>query len=218
MEYYFFESIDSTQDFLKRKLKENKSSKKLLACALSQTAGYGQRKAQWLTTNNSIAMSFNIAPCAMLTLTSLEIGLLCCHFFSEHFNQELFLKWPNDIYNKEHKKVGGILLHTFDNECIVGIGINLQKNPQSIENSASLHLEADSFEISYKLHQYIFANRMSPSEILEKFKNKCFHLKQNVVCDKTSGEFLGIDEFGRALIQNENNEITALSSGPLTFF
>ena len=110
------------------------------------------------------------------------------------------------------------MLHTFDNECIVGIGINLQKNPQSIENSASLDLEADSFEVSYKLHQYIFSHRMNPSEILEKFKNKCFHLKQNVVCDKTSGEFLGIDEFGRALVQNENNEIIALSSGPLTFF
>jgi BirA family biotin operon repressor/biotin-[acetyl-CoA-carboxylase] ligase len=49
------------------------------------------------------------------------------------------IKWPNDVMIK-NKKISGILIECFDDYCIVGIGVNVNKTP--METATSLKDEA----------------------------------------------------------------------------
>ncbi len=129
MYHQHFNSIASTQTYLKDNLELLKEKDDdILISASEQSAGLGQRGNQWDNYPNNITLSFTLEPQRVATLTPLEIGILVISFIKKKFNQDLFLKWPNDILTKEGKKCGGILCQYIDSSTvIVGVGINLGK-------------------------------------------------------------------------------------------
>lgn len=127
-QFYYFETIDSTNLFLKTKteIKEN-----TLSCCIAdeQTAGRGRFGKMWLSPKGvNIYCSIGTSlPSARQNVSgiSLALSLSVLRAIKIYIpKQTLFVKWPNDILC-EHKKLCGILIERYGNQLIIGIGINV---------------------------------------------------------------------------------------------
>lgn len=230
MHHSHFNSIHSTQIYLRDNLTELKRhSPDILISATEQTSGVGRRGNQWDSYDNSIAMSFTIAPNPVPTLTPLEIGLLVVLFFKKEFGVSIGLKWPNDLLTLEGKKCGGIIAQYVDTQTVVaGLGVNLgslqaTSAPGHYKHGLGnvipeLKLGAnDHREISLKIYSFILANRVESSlQIEQLFKEHCVHINQKVSLDDEGenheGIFLGIGQNGEALVEVNGECLPFLSS------
>ncbi|SFV64764.1 Biotin operon repressor / Biotin-protein ligase [hydrothermal vent metagenome] len=128
IEFFNFESIDSTNDFL---LKQPFNKKIQICIAKEQTQGKGQFNRKWLADKNtsilcSIKRNF---PNISLNGLSLVVGLSIIKTLEKHYQiVGLKIKWPNDIYYKD-KKLAGILLENIvqnqQQSLVIGFGVNI---------------------------------------------------------------------------------------------
>ncbi|WP_024787112.1 MULTISPECIES: biotin--[acetyl-CoA-carboxylase] ligase [unclassified Lebetimonas] len=137
-EIIYFNKIDSTQKYLI----ENIDKYKLPVCVWSeyQTEGIGSRGNRWLGERGNLFFSFALKNNLNIPIQSLSI------FFAfvmkktlENFGLNLFMKWPNDLYTKDLKKVCGVLSQFKKDILTVGIGVNTKKSPSN--NFAGLDLK-----------------------------------------------------------------------------
>ena len=164
----FYQTIDSTNSELMRRLKEagsllEKDGKlnakglnlhKSAAAAFEQSAGRGRLGRNFFSPSESgVYFSFIYIPEAgvkdpsVYTITS---AVCVCRAIKELFNKDCSIKWVNDIYLKG-KKICGILTEGLSNPetglieaAVVGIGINirLKKNiPSELKDKAGSILE-----------------------------------------------------------------------------
>jgi len=125
----FFESIPSTNVYLKKNISLLKDG--AVVIALNQTAGKGTKNRKWISKAGSsltFSLFLKIDP-PHLNFLTLFIGVCIAKSINRLKSDILNLKWPNDLY-VEKNKVGGILvesIHHNNKKCdvIVGVGINL---------------------------------------------------------------------------------------------
>lgn len=207
-------------------LKENYDYENILVSCDEQIQGRGRGSNSWDFFSESIAMSLNLIPSEVLTLTSIEMGVLICNFFEIEFDINLQLKWPNDII-KDGKKVGGILIESFKDTYLLGIGLNTSLRKNEVFNTSykveagTIFPEGLSFskkELTLKIASFIHKNRSKDMLYLtEQFKALCFHTNKKVEIydgDNIIGTFIGINTDGSALIKNEK-ETKSVYSGSL---
>jgi len=227
-----FEQLPSTQEWVKENISEY-LGEALLVSTSKQVLGKGRHGNSWDQLGKSLAFSFVLTPCEVLTLTPLEIGCLVVNFFKNK-GADIVLKWPNDLLvleNDEIKKTGGILCHFLDNnKLLVGIGLNLESvNTTKIENSklpaGALKVGLSSYEnfshdLPYEIFHFILTNRLSKDEIRAQWSTDCYHLNKKVeILDghsRVSGTFKGIGENGEALIDSKDG-LKKIISGSLWF-
>lgn len=217
MKHIHFKEIESTQHYLKQELSSLvKEDTQILISAERQTHGIGRKDNRWVDSDGSIAFSFLIPSTEKLSLVPLWLSLTLKDFFNKNFKTELQLKWPNDLYFKE-KKCGGVICHKVDDFIVVGIGLNLIDKPQKIYDDLNQvgHLEIDmnilsknfKEEIPLKIYQHIINTPYIPEEIPELFKDQCLFMGKMVKIsdesDITKGKFVGIGEWGEALVKDE---------------
>jgi biotin-[acetyl-CoA-carboxylase] ligase BirA-like protein len=230
MNHLHFETIESTQTFLKDKMNEfeKEHQHNLVSCDF-QSKGIGRSGNAWIFDGKSLAMSFSIRPHATLSLTPIEMGLITLKFFKENFNQNILLKWPNDLMNEKKEKIGGLISHYHhQNLVIVGLGLNL--NQISIDASNfkhginSLKIEKDYHlkSLSKDLFHFILNNRIkTDEEIVELFYKNCIH--QNILVENnepdlnktTMGLFMGINNSGAAILKENELEKEFISGSLL---
>lgn len=136
------ESVDSTQDELRRILTESSmqdfyaKSSALCVIAKSQTKGRGSRGNAWsdegglmfsLSYATPLRLPDDLPPQSMAIFLGYSIKQILADFGSQ-----IWLKYPNDLYisvgqgAQEHaKKVGGILVEKWRGMWLCGVGINL---------------------------------------------------------------------------------------------
>ncbi len=229
-----FESLDSTQIWLKENIISHLGSNTLVSTRI-QSKGTGRLGNRWNQFGASLAFSLLLKPCDPLTLTSLEIGIHLASFLNS-MDQKVLLKWPNDILIKEgngFKKVGGILSHYQGPEVlIVGIGLNLElskdesfqdkdfKFPPGALNMDLSRLKDFYHSLPYKFYEYILNNRLQSDDIISKWNQLCAHkdLTVKIVDGKSSysGTFEGIGPNGEALVKGPS-ESKKFISGSLLF-
>lgn len=210
MEHLHLAKTASTQEILKEKVQRDGGQ--YLITTDYQNQGKGRQGSAWEHFDCAIAFSFNIKPNEVLTLTSLEIGVLIANFF----NGKAKLKWPNDLLNNQKEKVGGILCQLMGQQILVGIGLNLKGTPSRADFPypiGSIWEESDPLEKDFKkslpveIAHYILENRLSPKEVRNQFNKYCIHIHCPVVITNTGesleGLFVGIGENGEALLSNE---------------
>lgn len=214
-----FEELDSTQIWLKENIISHLDSNTLVSTRI-QSKGTGRLGNSWDQLGRSLAFSFLAKPCEPLTLTSLEIGVQLANFLISK-NQEMVLKWPNDLLIKEennYKKVGGILSNYHNkNILIIGIGLNLEIN-KKFETKTSdfkfppgqINIDLDDSEDFYhslpkEFYHYLLNNRLEAKEVISKWNQLCAHKDSQVELrdnnNHYSGIFEGIGENGEALIK-----------------
>ena len=178
---FYYETIDSTQKEIWRRVEQNNVKDGTVIFSDLQTLGIGTHGRKWYTDEkNNIAFSlFLDMNCSIESLNGLtmEIAEVVKDIFKTKYNIEVQIKQPNDIYCCG-KKIGGILTETkiFSGKVkylVIGIGINTNKNSfcKKIEEIAtSIYKE---FEIHIDTKQFIveFCNEFE-NRIVKRRKEK----------------------------------------------
>jgi len=135
-------SLNSTQDTLKELIAVGDAVEGTLIRALKQTGGYGRHGRKWEEAPGNLSFSFLLQPktsLAQSTTLSLITGIALTRTIQGLLevtdNEEVILKWPNDVMLKGHK-CAGILLENIEQNIVIGIGINISSAP--IEGSVCL--------------------------------------------------------------------------------
>ena len=219
------ETCSSTQSYLKELIQQDSTKKDqdiIVTCA-NQTNGKGRGENSWHSLNGAITMSCLLSSGESVTTIPLKVGLFISDFFKEKFNKDIFLKWPNDLMTKDHKKVGGIICHLIDNKIVVGIGINLIEDPSFTKQSFKWDtlkigpnlIKQD--QLSLNLYEFLLKNQ-SKTFGPQEWNERCIHLNKQVEIkdefSSTKGVFKGVSEKGEAIIQ-EKSKTTNLISGSL---
>ena len=125
----FLESIDSTNDYLKK----NNFKNKTIAYTFNQTKGKGRDQKKWVDIKNkNLALSFLMEPETIFNNNIWYIAatsLALIDVIKKKRISDYWIKWPNDIYIKK-SKIAGILAETIwrsnkIKKIIIGIGINV---------------------------------------------------------------------------------------------
>ena len=218
-----YEEIGSTQDQIIDDLKHGLETQ--LVSATVQNSGYGRKGHNWDQYKNSISFSFklDVEKLSQKSIIPLSIGVSLCKFLNDFYDVSLKVKWPNDLINSHGHKVGGIICKLIDNTAIIGVGLNIgQSKEETNYKTQKGHIKdislnsTDYSDIPLKIYSYVI-NKNLENEFLE-FKNYCFHLNKDVLLlddgNKYQGKFIGVGEYGEALIQI-NSEVKKFYSGSL---
>ncbi len=112
----------------------------LLVWALEQTSGRGRHGRVWAGPDGNLAFSFLLRPYAPRSdfgHYSFIASLAVSDIVSELTGSKMVrLKWPNDVLIAE-KKISGILLEGGEDFLNIGIGLNVLKIPETVDQSAT---------------------------------------------------------------------------------
>jgi len=131
LEIVSFNVLDSTQHYLIKALQDGRLNAPIVVIAKEQTAGVGSRNNHWEGGEGNLFFSFAInledLPSDLpLSSASIYFSYIMKELLSDYC-EDIWLKWPNDLYQKS-SKVGGTITKKMDNILVCGMGVNLQKN------------------------------------------------------------------------------------------
>jgi BirA family biotin operon repressor/biotin-[acetyl-CoA-carboxylase] ligase len=133
-----YDTIDSTNDELKRLAREGAAEGQVITAA-RQTAGRGRRGRSWSSPPGNLLTSILLRP-RCRAATAAQLGFVAALGVADAIGElapmvEMRCKWPNDLL-ANGKKVCGILLETEmvtgdqPDFVILGIGLNLVASPR----------------------------------------------------------------------------------------
>ncbi|WP_310441710.1 biotin--[acetyl-CoA-carboxylase] ligase [Sulfurimonas sp.] len=147
MQILYLDSVDSTQKYLKKLIKEEKISSSYAVVANSQTDGVGSRGNSWSGVRNNLFLSFaiplkDLPKDLRLESASIYFSYILKETLAE-LNSSVWLKWPNDFYIGD-KKIGGMITNLVEDSLVCGVGLNIADAP---ENFAKLDIEVNRDEL-----------------------------------------------------------------------
>ena len=202
-----YQSILSTQELMKQKIRADEDVDKLIIRADEQTKGLGRRGRSFLSkpggSYQTIAFKdlggrFQKPYAAILFAIS-----LAKEFEKKGF--EVKVKWPNDLYYLDNK-LGGILVEYIKNHLLVGIGINSQNELPS--NAIGISLELSKInqlvELSVLKAISLFETKIKLSRLFEPYD----YLYNKIITVQLSDKEItaiakGISEKGCLVLQAE---------------
>ncbi len=133
--FIMLESIDSTNEYLKRLAREG-AEDGTVAAALEQTAGKGRQNHSFQSNPGGIYLSM-LVKCSDLSINDImtvtaKTGVCVCKALHDAFGIEAGIKWVNDVIY-HNKKICGILVeaspvvNNIIPGVIIGIGVNLNQ-------------------------------------------------------------------------------------------
>ena len=192
------DAIDSTNDFLKRAVRENELEDYTVVIANKQTNGKGQMGAKWESdAGNNIIMSVLVKSVSLSTSSvfdlNVAVSLAVLYSLKMLHIPDVSIKWPNDIMAGS-KKVCGILIENIFNSdggftSIVGIGLNLnQTHFENLPKATSLkNISGKSFEIDdtalllvESIKKQIELLSVSVDELWEEYDKNLFYKNRQV--------------------------------------
>lgn len=226
-----FDSIDSTNKYLKSKINEKNYG--TIVISNEQTNGYGKNDRQFISNKDTgIYMSILINPNCLIE-ESLKITILTSvavlSAIKSVYNLDVKLKWVNDIILND-LKVGGILCESQINlnnniidNMIVGIGINVKnfefppslKNiATSIENNTNIKISRNELisEIINFFDLYFIDNK----NYLDLYKENSYVLGKDITVIQNDRQVfakaIDIEDNGALIVQEQEKIIKLISS------
>ena len=197
----------------------------------NQTAGRGQRGNSWEAISGenltfSLILKPNFLKASDQFQLNVAISMGVFDFLSEFIDENLKVKWSNDIYY-ENKKMGGILIENSlqgyqIGHSIIGIGLNINQTKFSNEGATSLRnvtqnpLKYDLSELLKNLLENIEINYLkiknNDYESLKiKYLSNLFRFEEYHYFRRNGQQFLGqiigIDKTGKLGIETDGNVI-----------
>ena len=169
-----YKSVKSTNNTAIRLIKNTKFDSGLVISDI-QKKGRGQYGKKWISLRGNLFVSFffnlNCLKVSLKQLTTINC-LLVKKLLSAYYKKQIIYKKPNDLLI-DKKKICGILQETINKYnkkyLVVGIGINLKKNP-NIKNYPSTNL--------YDLTGLVIQKKKIENELKEIFEKKLTKLKK----------------------------------------
>jgi len=220
IKHIHLDECDSTQDRLKEQLNNPDHSEQILVSTENQISGRGRGEKKWEALPGSLCFSFNIKPHSKFSFTALEVSVILTNFF-ELKGQSLKLKWPNDLWNNELKKCGGILIQGNQSNFLAGIGLNLFSDNSEFGGIFPEAFDLDKKSWAREIAEFILSNRYADTELLKRdWLSRCGHLNQMVKIiegnEITEGIFQGLGDHGEAEICTDG-KINHIYNGSLRF-
>jgi len=136
LEILCFNELSSTQTYLIDEVKKSNVTLPIAVMAKEQTEGVGSRDNSWEGGDGNLffssAISIDDLPVDLpLNSASIYFSYIMKEVLSEYI-EDIWVKWPNDLYYKQDK-IGGTITKKMDNNLLFGMGINLQKNSNSFK-------------------------------------------------------------------------------------
>ena len=224
------EIIPSTNTYATHLLKHKRPPEGTIISAKQQTAGMGHGANKWeskpgknLTISIVLYPDFLKANEQFLLPMAISLGI---KDFLEQFIDNIYIKWPNDIYVSDDK-IAGILIensisgNSFD-YCIAGIGININQekftpnavNPVSlIQITGRKHSLNDTLNLLCRQLDFRY-NQLKDirkrQNIKANYLNSLYHYREFVQFKHKNKIFTakitGIDSSGRLIIRHKNGK------------
>lgn len=236
IDIHTFESIPSTNEFLKSIKPKQKNIQ--ICLAEQQTAGKGRFERKWHSpfAQNiylSCAYPFHI-DVSQLAGLSLIVSLAVLKTIATYaLPKPLQVKWPNDILY-DHKKISGSLIELqaeSHGHChaIIGIGININmlydddKITQawtSLRQVTATYIDRNEFCVLLINHLLEYLDKFATSHLnyfLAEWRDVDYLFNQTISIKSNNniikGKSSGIDQHGNLIMQLENGESVTVSSG-----
>ena len=230
------ESVDSTNDYAKKKAKELVDGSVIIS--LEQVKGKGRRGRSFHSGKGdgiylSIILKPGFEPAKAPFITSIA-GAALVNTFNK-FNIQTKVKWPNDVLING-KKVAGILTEMsadmeFIEYIVLGVGINVSglEFPNELKNIAtSLKLEGYDvkklniiwqFVYEFELLYNLYLNE-NTSEVVNILRNNSSVLGKQInvhyMNEIESAIAVDINNQGALIIKTQEGEVKELSSGEIS--
>lgn len=221
MKFVKLEEVTSTNDELKKLAAEGAGSLTIVT-ADKQTAGRGRNGNEWESDEGNLFISILLRdiPPLRVTQISLVAALAVVEVVESFlFEDEVTLKWPNDVL-VNGKKIAGILLESeFKGDeveyVIAGVGLNIASNPDYatsfkacgedvvVKDARDLYIEA------FKEYLQVWLQ-----EGFERIGNLWMQyaafLDEEITVNSPSGEikgiFKGLSDMGEMVIERDGKE------------
>ncbi|MDI9476690.1 MAG: biotin--[acetyl-CoA-carboxylase] ligase [Natronincolaceae bacterium] len=235
----YFDSIDSTNNYIKKKAGQLKNGTVVLA--EEQVSGRGRRGKEWISPKGtgiwmSLILKPDIPPREGIKMTQIA-AVAVCGSIRKLTGLDALIKWPNDIVING-KKVCGILTEMAGelneiNYVVIGIGINanMEHFPEEVGKKAtSLFIEGgkkvdrkellvdilENFEIMYNNYTL----HLNLNEVLPMIKAYSAVLGKNIRIIQGKSEKMGravdINDDGLLLVEKEDGNRELISSGEVS--
>ena len=227
----YLDEITSTNDLAKQ-ISAEKSHHGTLIIAEKQTAGRGRKAKNWFSLpGKGLYFTLIIEPPLVpnLQILTLGAGVALARAIESICALITGLKWPNDVYIY-NKKAAGILAESITRGTksmvvILGVGINVNHDPQDFEKELSGI--ATSLKIStgkvisredilaefLRKFTYVYQEIIEgkASQVLKSWLNRALYIGKEVtvVKEKTSitGKVVGLNDAGAMLLRDHSNKI-----------
>lgn len=226
MDIKFFETIPSTNTYLKEIVRSEGNPEEQAAVAYSQSAGRGRIGRSFYSPGSGLYLSVLLKPEGsaenIVKITS-AAGVVVAEAIGGK------IKWVNDIII-DGKKVCGILCESVGEYVIVGIGINLTEPeggfPEEIRNIAgAVYKECDNlkrYELAMRIVKEI--GRLSKpryvKKAMKKYKKHSCILNRKVTVSRGNEEYsaltLDINREGHLVVEKEDGTREVLLSGEIS--
>ena len=184
-------TVGSTMEDIKKYI----GDKNICMIADEQTAGIGRRGNQWISPKGNLYLSFllnyNLSIENHFLFTAVTANSIC-KFLNYYINENICIKWPNDIKINESKIAGimtEIIEHNNKKYVIIGMGINILNSPKindyktcclkefnpKIKKEAVLLNMIEAFFLEYEM-----ILKKEYNIIIDKFKNNMQYLGETI--------------------------------------
>ena len=239
-----FDELESTNVFLYDKMAEKTDISGMVVVASHQTAGRGMGKNRWESEAGknllfSMALNVNFLAAENQFKISQAVSVAMAETLGQIIDkQQLFIKWPNDIYFGDKKLAGMLIQNTIEGRMmgisIIGIGLNVNQIEFSkdIPNPISLKMiSGKSTEMEHLLNLLITSikssveslrSEINQKEINEKYISKSYRFGEwaeyyynNQI---KSLKINGFDKYGRLLLYDKEGVEIVCDVKEIQFF
>jgi BirA family biotin operon repressor/biotin-[acetyl-CoA-carboxylase] ligase len=194
-----------------------------------QTKGRGQRSKEWVSRKGqNIALSVIIEPKEMHFsqpfLLSMMAAISVCEFLANYIQDQIKIKWPNDIYWRDRKAAGILIENVWQASewkfAVIGIGINinqtdfggLEAKAVSIKQITGrdfqpVVLAKELCEMMEDKYQLLVSRS---SQIVSQYKSQLYKINQQIKLKKENRifevEFKDVTAEGQMLVQHFTEE------------
>ncbi|MDD4516188.1 biotin--[acetyl-CoA-carboxylase] ligase [Massilibacteroides sp.] len=164
-EVIYLEETDSTNSQLRRILSEKELAEGSLVVSMSQTAGRGQTGNKWESeAGKNLTFSMVIYPETVAANEQFLISQVCALSVKRTlatFTDNIWVKWPNDIYWNDRKICGMLIENDLAGKtihcsiCGIGININQKRFFSDAPNPVSLtQITGEEYNLGEMLHLF----------------------------------------------------------------
>lgn len=202
--FIILSTTESTNNYAMAKLHAGMVSNGVCFLALQQTAGRGQRLKRWVSapgeniTMTSVfqlsrVISSNISGFPFALSAAMALG--CYDFIKDLCGDQVFIKWPNDVYVGDRKAAGILIENVYQGSSLtatlVGVGVNLNQRifPVDAGNPVSLSqvtgkqypvCQAGRLLHRCLLNRYHSLEKLTAAEVLREYNAHLWHKNQPV--------------------------------------
>lgn len=230
----------STNTYALKLLKSQNVKEGTIICASFQSQGQGQRGVSWESEHGkNVLMSiilFPKIPIKKQFKINNSISLALYDFAKKYFQQEVKIKWPNDLLIGKNK-LGGILINNIIRNgkitnTIIGIGLNVNQmqfdnySPPATSLKKLLEKDFNIEQIQKEIldcveFRYTNMKKEIFSEMREEYLSNLYAFNQwrnYKIQDKVmKAKIVGVDEIGQLILEFKNKKNRSFSLKEISY-